>query len=85
MSAVEAVIRYVVAGEKAIFYPADRERSYWPAGRAPRAIDRHAAARERSCRSSERLRAAARAERGERISTTRRKCRARLLRRNQRS
>lgn len=31
MSAVEALIRYVVAGEKAIFYPADRERSYWPA------------------------------------------------------
>ncbi len=30
MSAVEAVIRYVVAGEKAIFYAADRERSYWP-------------------------------------------------------
>jgi hypothetical protein len=30
-SAVEAVIRYVVPGEKAIFYPADRERSYWPA------------------------------------------------------
>jgi hypothetical protein len=28
--AVEAAIRYVVAGEKAIFYPADRERSYWP-------------------------------------------------------
>jgi hypothetical protein len=28
--AVEAVIRYVVPGEKAIFYPADRERSYWP-------------------------------------------------------
>ncbi len=29
-SAVEAVIRYVVPGEKAIFYPADRDRSYWP-------------------------------------------------------
>jgi hypothetical protein len=28
---VEAVIRYVVPGEKAFFYPADRERSYWPA------------------------------------------------------
>jgi len=28
--AVEAPIRYVVAGEKAVFYPADRERSYWP-------------------------------------------------------
>jgi hypothetical protein len=27
---VEAVIRYVVPGEKAVFYPADRERSYWP-------------------------------------------------------
>ena len=27
---VDAVIRYVVAGEKAVFYPADRERSYWP-------------------------------------------------------
>jgi len=30
-SSVEAVIRYVVPGEKAIFYPADRDRSYWPA------------------------------------------------------
>jgi hypothetical protein len=30
-AAVETVIRYVVPGEKAIFYPADRERSYWPA------------------------------------------------------
>lgn len=29
-SAVDATIRYVVAGEKAIFYAADRERSYWP-------------------------------------------------------
>src|SRR5882724_10065354 len=29
-SGVDAVIRYVVAGEKAVFYPADRERSYWP-------------------------------------------------------
>jgi len=28
---VEAVIRYVVPGEKAIFYPAEREKSYWPA------------------------------------------------------
>jgi hypothetical protein len=28
--AVEAPIRYVVAGERAVFYPADRERSYWP-------------------------------------------------------
>jgi hypothetical protein len=28
---VEAVIRYVVPGEKAVFYPTDRERSYWPA------------------------------------------------------
>ena len=28
---VEAVIRYVVPGEKAIFYPSERERSYWPA------------------------------------------------------
>jgi hypothetical protein len=27
---LDAVIRYVVPGEKAIFYPADRERSYWP-------------------------------------------------------
>lgn len=26
---VEVPIRYVVAGEKAVFYPADRERSYW--------------------------------------------------------
>jgi hypothetical protein len=31
VSAVEATIRYVVAGERAVFYPADRERSYWPA------------------------------------------------------
>ena len=28
--AVEASIRYVVAGEKATFYPSDRARSYWP-------------------------------------------------------
>src|SRR4051794_4264537 len=27
---VEALIRYVVAGERAVFYPSDRERSYWP-------------------------------------------------------
>src|SRR5262245_31125079 len=27
----DAVIRYVVPGEKAFFYPADRARSYWPA------------------------------------------------------
>jgi hypothetical protein len=27
---VDAVIRYVVPGEKAIFYPSDRDRSYWP-------------------------------------------------------
>jgi hypothetical protein len=31
MPAVDATIRYVVAGEKAVFYPTDRERSYWPA------------------------------------------------------
>jgi hypothetical protein len=30
-AAVEAIIRYIVAGEKAVFYPTDRERSYWPA------------------------------------------------------
>ena len=30
-SAVEATLRYVVAGEKAVFYPTDRTRSYWPA------------------------------------------------------
>src|SRR5688572_2827056 len=30
-SGVEAVIRYVVPGEKAVFYPTERERSYWPA------------------------------------------------------
>lgn len=30
-SAVEAIIRYIVPGEKAVFYPADRDRSYWPA------------------------------------------------------
>ena len=29
-SGVDASIRYVVPGEKAIFYPADRARSYWP-------------------------------------------------------
>lgn len=28
--AIEATIRYVVPGEKAVFYPTDRERSYWP-------------------------------------------------------
>ncbi|MFM1887391.1 MAG: hypothetical protein RL026_2548 [Pseudomonadota bacterium] len=27
---IRAVIRYVVKGEKAIFYAAERERSYWP-------------------------------------------------------
>jgi hypothetical protein len=27
---VDTVIRYVVPGEKAVFYPWDRERSYWP-------------------------------------------------------
>lgn len=27
---IEAVIPYVVAGESSIFYPGDRERSYWP-------------------------------------------------------
>jgi hypothetical protein len=31
VTGVEALIRYVVAGEKAVFYPTDRERSYWPA------------------------------------------------------
>src|SRR5690242_2995078 len=30
MSGVDATIKYVVAGERAIFYPADRDRSYWP-------------------------------------------------------
>jgi hypothetical protein len=28
--AIRTQIRYVVKGEKAIFYPADREKSYWP-------------------------------------------------------
>lgn len=28
---IKAVIRYVVKGEKSIFYPADRDKSYWPA------------------------------------------------------
>jgi hypothetical protein len=28
---IRATIRYVVKGEKTIFYPADRDRSYWPA------------------------------------------------------
>ena len=28
---IEASIRYVVPGEKAVFYPTDRARSYWPA------------------------------------------------------
>lgn len=27
---IEAPIKYVVAGEKAVFYPTDREKSYWP-------------------------------------------------------
>jgi hypothetical protein len=27
---IEASIRYVVKGESAVFYPAERERSYWP-------------------------------------------------------
>jgi hypothetical protein len=27
---VKARIKYVVAGEKAVFYPTDREKSYWP-------------------------------------------------------
>ena len=27
---IRAQIRYVVKGEKAVFYPADRARSYWP-------------------------------------------------------
>lgn len=27
---IDATIRYVVKGESAIFYPADREKSYWP-------------------------------------------------------
>jgi hypothetical protein len=30
VAGVDANIRYVVAGEKAVFYPADRDRSYWP-------------------------------------------------------
>jgi len=30
MSGVDATIKYVVACEMAIFYPADRDRSYWP-------------------------------------------------------
>ena len=29
-TSIQAVIKYVVFGEKAIFYPSDRERSYWP-------------------------------------------------------
>lgn len=28
---IRATIRYVVKGEKSIFYPAEREKSYWPA------------------------------------------------------
>jgi hypothetical protein len=31
MTHLDALIRYVVAGEKAVFYPTDRARSYWPA------------------------------------------------------
>ena len=27
---METVIKYVVKGEKAVFYPTDREKSYWP-------------------------------------------------------
>jgi hypothetical protein len=30
-ASVQASIRYVVAGERALFYPTDREKSYWPA------------------------------------------------------
>lgn len=29
--AIETTIRYVVHGESAVFYPAEREKSYWPA------------------------------------------------------
>lgn len=29
-SAIEATIKYVVAGEKAVFVPTDRDKSYWP-------------------------------------------------------
>src|SRR5262249_11569475 len=29
-TSIQAVIKYVVFGEKAIFYPSDRARSYWP-------------------------------------------------------
>ncbi|MDY6983206.1 MAG: CmcJ/NvfI family oxidoreductase, partial [Pseudomonadota bacterium] len=28
---IRATIRYVVKGEKSVFYPADRDKSYWPA------------------------------------------------------
>ncbi len=28
---IKAAIRYVVKGERSIFYPADRDKSYWPA------------------------------------------------------
>ena len=27
----QATIRYVVKGERSIFYPSDRDKSYWPA------------------------------------------------------
>jgi hypothetical protein len=30
MKQIKADIRYVVKGERSIFYPADREKSYWP-------------------------------------------------------
>ena len=29
-SAIQASIKYVVRGERAVFYPTDREKSYWP-------------------------------------------------------
>lgn len=39
MSAIRATINYVVRGESAIFYPADRKASYWP--QDPREVEIH--------------------------------------------
>jgi hypothetical protein len=38
-TAVQARIRYVVAGEKAYFYPTDRDKSYWPADERPMRVE----------------------------------------------
>ena len=35
MKQIRADIRYVVKGERSIFYPAEREKSVWPAEEHP--------------------------------------------------